>query len=97
MSFYINPNGESSSEGREQWLAENAKLDFNPIWGVVPSARCMLCLIFNGPFEALAVAYNKAEFDELNDYRDHRLKLWYLADKEKVVETVPEMTMEDFK
>ena len=69
MGMYINP----PDRPKEAWLLEMLTKNyareiskdefFQTTWETIPKKMKVLLLIDNGPFTALAVAYNKGEFD----------------------------------
>ena len=80
MGFYINP----SNMTKPQWLDINAvciHADEPPV--KIHKDEIKLCLIDNGMFLALGIAYSKMEYEVFKS-NDHRRKLWYRATTEDV-------------
>lgn len=75
MGFYINP----SNMTKTQWLNINAvciHADEPPV--EINKDEVKLCLIDNGAFLALGIAYSKMEYEVFKS-NDGRRKLWYFA------------------
>lgn len=92
MGFYINPKDGS----KESWLISHG-LPFTPelvrteeqFNGLAKAGLALLCWVDNGPFTALAIAFNYREFLAFRDDRSGRPKRFYVASKEDVIEQVP--------
>ena len=86
MGFYINPPAGT----KEDWLGEHGEPLHNPKWPPSPG-KAIICLVFNPGFTAAAIAYSEDEFNQFNDPLDPRVRLWYQAPLDDVVEVCPEV------
>lgn len=51
----------------------------------VPAGKVPICVVQNGFFDAVAVAYDQSEVDAFNDPYDHRQRDWLLMDRDQVL------------
>lgn len=79
MGYYINPEDCS----KEEWLIVNAQRLANPQGFDFSGNKLPVVLVNNGPFTAAGIAYDKRELDAFL-YPDHRKKIWYEVEKEKL-------------
>jgi len=93
MGYYINPTDNSS---KEDWLERHAIVSVNPKWSDIPDGCLPLCWVDNGPFTAVAIAYDEEEFDDFMDPSDNRPKRWFVVQKEYLSEFLPERLTKDF-
>ena len=84
MGYYINPENMT----KEEWIAKH---------GVLLTSfykrqlnKMPVCLVDNGPFKALAIAYNETELKEFLRPDDKRKKVWYLVDVKHLLPYLPE-------
>ena len=60
----------------------------------IPEGKFLVCAVSNGPFEAAAVLYSRAEFDEFTQEDDQRPKVFLLLSKERTFDLVPDLKRE---
>ena len=82
MGYYINPTDMT----KEEWIAKHGTLIttfFEWTHDTMP-----VCLVDNGPFKVLAIAYSPAELKEFLR-PDSREKIWYLVPLEHLLPYLP--------
>ncbi len=84
MGCYINP----SNQTKEEFLLDNG-VEVQPNNIVWNEKTMPVCLVFNGPFTAAAVCFNKEEASHFQLPTDFRLKIWFQVDIEKLLEVSP--------
>lgn len=85
MGFYIEvPN----DRGKAQQLADlyGATTTQPTTFEDVPEGQALLCIVDNGPFEAVALCYDADEFADFNDPEDQRPRQWMLMNQAKAHE-----------
>lgn len=88
MGFYLNQQEESKpigAHGKAQALKTHYGAVFVPSstkFTDIPDNKAFVVVVDNGLFEAAALAYNEAEFDEFTDASDTRPRQYLLMDKE---------------
>lgn len=83
MGFYFN-NGQNKGKG-EALVREHGAREVSQIEAALyvgSDTHAAICVVNNGPFEAAALAFDKAEYDVFADPLDHRPKKWYALDKQ---------------
>jgi hypothetical protein len=87
MGYYINPVGQT----KEEWLRDNGvKVDNPNIGAALAETNRLVCWVDNGGFTAAGIAFNQDEVDAFNQANDLRPKLWFMVDKDKLMEVCPE-------
>lgn len=81
MGFYINP----SYQSKEEWLMQHGTPAGIPSWYNRPEGTLPVCLVENISFTAAAIAYDEREMKDFLDPFDHREKLWFYVEIEKLV------------
>jgi hypothetical protein len=78
-------------------LAENGQeLSSPPAWADIPKGSCAVCCVDNGPFQAVAVAYNPKELQFFqSEPEDTRPKTWFFLEKTLAVK-YSTVEMDDF-
>ena len=76
MGLYLEPR-----EDKREWMESNGMRASVSSFEAIPSDQVFVCMIDNGAFIALAVAYSEREFDYFLTTKDDRPKEWYLVDK----------------
>lgn len=71
----------SEHGGHQISLVEAKKLANDP-----GSAKVVICVVSNGPFDAAGYCFDVGEFEAFNDPADYRPKLWLAMDKKKAQE-----------
>ena len=84
MGYYINPENMM----KEEWIAKHGVL-LTSFYEPHPD-KMPVCLVDNGPFKVLAIAYSEAELREFLRPDDKRKKIWYLVDVEHLKPYFPE-------
>lgn len=78
MGCYMNGFGESNTNKIDVLVNKyNAKIPLNPEYADPDSGKITVCVISNGLFDAVGVAYDEKEFNRL----DGRSKVWLLIDR----------------
>lgn len=54
-----------------------------------PPGEVIICVVDNGPYEAVAICYSEQEMQEFNDPDDDRRKEWLLMDRKEVIDLCP--------
>lgn len=86
MGYYIEV---PQPRGKAQQLADlhGATLTTCPAtFEEVPEGQALLCIVDNGPFEAVALCYDVDEFNVFNDPEDPRPRQWMLMEQTKAHE-----------
>ena len=84
MGLYLEPEID-----KQEWIEENGKkgfVDFEDI----PNNKVLICVVDNGFFVAMAVAFSEREVKAFSLPDDHRPKEWYLVNKEVVKPIAPQ-------
>lgn len=89
MGLYIEPVDYDDKEkfihnAEIKGLAQEIKLKHNYKPSNIEDFHLIVCLVDNGFFKALGVAFNDQELEAFNQTSDHRPKKFYLMDKELV-------------
>ena len=87
MGVYINPPNQT----KEEWLRDNSygEPNFTPpasYDSFLAVGFYWVCLVRNPQFSAAAIAVDNREFQQFTDPNDFRPKLWYLVEKEKLMD-----------
>lgn len=91
MGLYINPTDMTKDEWCKKYGTfisagtDDPGLDMDSIF----SNQVYVCLVDNGPFKALAVAYRKIELEMFRN-PDGRVKDWYVVQKASVARECPD-------
>ena len=75
MGCYINPKGMD----KEVWLMDNAVPTRGP--QPITETHVPVCLVDNGMFTAVGVAFNEREVEAFNSPGDNRPKQWFLVER----------------
>lgn len=87
MGFYIEVSQTLDKANAMADQHEAVTLDSRP--DAIPDDKVLLCVVQNGSFDAIAVAYNNDEADAFDDPSDGRPKTWMLLDKHIARELCP--------
>lgn len=92
MGFYIEA---PSNLGKGEWLAEtfeDAEIIPQPEnFSDVPEGKFLICIVNNGPFEAVCILYDEREFTEFTDTSDTRPKSFLLLSEETTFRLNPKL------
>lgn len=96
MGFYIEVEGHHDEiEGHQDKALRMAEHGAWPVYrdairyGELPEGTTLLCVVRNGPFDAVAICYDSDEFRDFNDPDDRRLKTWMLIDTKTARDLCP--------
>ncbi|KKL05784.1 hypothetical protein LCGC14_2219200 [marine sediment metagenome] len=91
MGYYINPPNET----KEEWLNDNGIEVTVPEWDLLATnfpGGVYVCLVDNGLFTAVGIAYKESEFNEFNDTsHDDRPRKWYVVPHEDIINVCPDV------
>ena len=94
MGLYVEPGYDKSKFVNELIVTRRAQ-EFSPVISTdvlpstIPNDQVIICLVNNGMFHALAVAFNDAEFKVFADPSDTRYKIFCVADKDVIKQNTP--------
>ena len=94
MGLYVEPSKNKNDFVNELIVTRRAH-EFSPVVltnilpSTIPDDLVIICLVNNGMFHALAVAFNDAEFKHFADPSDARYKIFCIADKDVIKENTP--------
>lgn len=94
MGLYVEPGYDKNKLVNELIVTRRAQ-EFSPEISkdILPSTiqddKVIICLVNNGMFHALAVAFNDAEFKHFADPSDTRYKIFCVADKDVIKQNTP--------
>lgn len=94
MGLYVEP-GKNKKDFVNELIVTSRAQEFSPVIStdIIPSTildnLVIICLVNNGMFHALAVAFNDAEFKHFTDPSDTRYKIFCVADKEVIKQNTP--------
>ena len=84
MGLYLEPQAD-----KREWMNENAEKIRLAAFQDTPEDKVLVCMVDNGFFVALAVAFSDAELRAFTLPDDNRPKEWYFVDKEKAKMIAP--------
>lgn len=92
MGWYLNPTEITKHEFVEQHAQKVSY--YGQRLNDIPEDKVLLCMLFNGGFEALGVGVNDAELKQwaLSAPEDRRRRDYYLIDKKLVAPLLPANT-----
>lgn len=88
MGYYIEVP-QNKQKARQMVDLHNAKIALHKEHNF-DGPDALLCVVENGPFDAIAVAYDKEEMESF-DHDDGRPKTWLTIPKAKAMELCPEL------
>ena len=90
MGLYVEPNGD-----KKKWCERfvEIKVGGNTHFNEFPKDCLPVCCVDNIAFYAVAVGYDKQEFDYFRDTPDDRDKSWHLVPKTILKENCPNWEM----
>jgi len=94
MGLYVEP-GKNKNDFVNELIVTARAQEFSPVISqdilpsTIPNDQVIICLVNNGYFYALAVAFNDAEFKVFADPSDARYKIFCVADKDVIKQNTP--------
>jgi hypothetical protein len=88
VGFYIET---PCNVGKDDYLVhfEGAERVTSPIFEDTPAGKVLVCVVANGPFDAVGICYDRAEFDVFTQPDDYRPKKWLYMDRGRVIALNP--------
>ena len=94
MGLYVEP-GKNKNDFVNELIVTRRAQELSPVISqdilpsTIPNDQVIICLVNNGYFYALAVAFNDAEFKVFADPSDTRYKIFCVADKDVIKQNTP--------
>lgn len=90
MGYYINPPKRTKEEFLHQYgiKISTRAAERQDIGKLNAEKRTIVCLVDNGPFKALGIAFSKLELMVFTDLRDSRSKNFYVINHEHITTAI---------
>jgi hypothetical protein len=89
MGYYIEVPEPNDKAQQLVELLDATKIPTPSEFFVAPTGMTLLCVVENGPFDAVAIIYDEHECEEFSDPSDGRPKTWLLLDTATVLRACP--------